>query len=52
VKTVQLACGHSSPMVTLNTYVGEWPEAADRTRSIIDAALQLPRICHEQGAAE
>ncbi len=47
-KTVQLACGHSSPMVTLNTYVGEWPEAVDRTRVIMDAALGLPRICHDE----
>ena len=51
VKTVQLACGHSSPVVTLNTYVGEWPEAVDRTRAIMDAALRLPPIRHEQAPA-
>ncbi|MEU7913455.1 tyrosine-type recombinase/integrase [Microbispora bryophytorum] len=39
VKTVQMALGHSTPMITLNTYVGEWPEAQERTRSIVDSAL-------------
>jgi len=39
VKTVQLAMGHTTPMVTLNTYVGYWPDALDRTRSLVDAAL-------------
>jgi integrase len=39
VKTVQLALGHSAPMVTLNTYVGEWPEAQERTRSVVDFVL-------------
>lgn len=39
VKTVQLALGHATPMVTLNTYVHEWPEAIDRTRTLVDAAL-------------
>lgn len=39
VKTVQLALGHSSPMVTLNTYVGLWPDAVDRTRNLVDAAF-------------
>lgn len=39
VKTVQLALGHSSPMITLNTYAHEWPEAVDRTRSLVDAEL-------------
>lgn len=38
-------------MVTLNTYVGEWPEAIDRTRAIIDAALRVPRMWPEQDAA-
>lgn len=40
VKTVQLALGHSTPVITLNSYVGEWPEAIDRTRSLVDAALK------------
>jgi integrase len=52
VKTVQLALGHSTPMVTLNSYVGEWPEAIDRTRSIIDGQLGVPRMCPEQSEAQ
>lgn len=52
VKTVQLALGHATPTITLNTYVGEWPEAVDRTRAILDAALGLPRIRHDSQAAE
>jgi integrase len=39
VKTVQTALGHSTPMITLNTYVGLWPEQIDRTRTIVDEAL-------------
>lgn len=39
VKTIQLALGHSSPIITLNTYAHEWPDALDRTRSLVDAAL-------------
>jgi integrase len=39
VKTVQLALGHSSPTVTLNEYVHEWPDVLDRTRALVDAAL-------------
>jgi integrase len=39
VKTVQTALGHSTPMITLNTYVGLWPEQIDRTRTLVDAAL-------------
>jgi integrase len=42
VKTVQLALGHSSPMITLNTYAHEWPDALDRTRALVDAALGAP----------
>jgi hypothetical protein len=36
---VQLALGHSTPTVTLNTYVHEWPDVLDRTRSLVDNAL-------------
>ncbi|MBV9727955.1 MAG: hypothetical protein JO309_00785 [Pseudonocardiales bacterium] len=36
---VQLALGHSTPMITLNTYAHEWPNALDRTRTLVDAAL-------------
>jgi hypothetical protein len=39
VKTVQLALGHSTPTVTLNTYVHEWPDVLDWTRSLVDDAL-------------
>ena len=39
VKTVQMALGHSTPTVTLNTYVGLWPEQLERTRNLVDAAL-------------
>lgn len=39
VKTVQLAMGHTTPTVTLNTYVGYWPDAIDQTRSLVDSAL-------------
>jgi integrase len=39
VKTVQLALGHSSPMITLNTYAHEWPDTLNRTRALVDAAL-------------
>lgn len=42
VKTVQLALGHSKPTITLNTYAHEWPDAIDRTRSLVDAALGTP----------
>jgi hypothetical protein len=28
------------PTVTLNTYVHEWPDVLDRTRSLVDAALR------------
>jgi integrase len=46
VKRVQLALGHSTPMVTLNTYVGEWPDTDEQTRSIVDSALgDVPRVC-------
>lgn len=39
VKTVQLALGHSTATITLNTYAHEWPDAVDRTRTIVDRAL-------------
>lgn len=45
VKTVQLAMGHSTPTTTLNTYVGLWPDAVDRTRTLVDTALgTAPRL--------
>jgi integrase len=46
VKRVQLALGHSTPTVTLNTYVGEWPDTDQETSTIMDTALgQVPRMC-------
>jgi integrase len=40
VKTVQLALGHSKPSITLDTYLGYWPEEeSDRTRHLIDSAI-------------
>ena len=39
VKSVQLAMGHTTPTITLNTYVGFWPDAVDQTRTLIDSAL-------------
>ena len=44
VKTVQLALGHSNPMITLNRYTHESPDALDRTRALLDAALTVPMI--------
>ncbi|MCG5220701.1 hypothetical protein [Streptosporangium sp. KLBMP 9127] len=35
-----------SPSATLNTYVGEWPEAQEKTRALVDGALgRVPRMC-------
>jgi integrase len=46
VKRVQLALGHSTPTITLNTYVGEWPDTDEQTRSIVDATLgDVPSVC-------
>lgn len=46
VVTVQMALGHASPVITLNEYAGEWPEAHEKTRTIVDAALgRVPRMC-------
>jgi integrase len=44
VKTVQMALGHATPTITLNTYVGLWPDQTDRTRTLIDAALDAAAI--------
>ena len=38
-EVVQLALGQSTPVITLNTYAHEWPDALDRTRKLVDAAL-------------
>jgi integrase len=51
VKAVQLAMGHATPMITLNTYAGMWPEEDGSTRSIVDAALgNVPAECLDLGA--
>lgn len=42
VKTVQTSMGHSTPTVTLNTYLGYWPDMLDRTRTLVDDALKRP----------
>ncbi|GHJ10206.1 hypothetical protein TPA0907_45730 [Micromonospora humidisoli] len=42
VTTVQLALGHANPTITLNRYAGEWPEAIEKTRTLVDAALARP----------
>lgn len=42
VKTVQMSLGHSTPTVTLNTYLGYWPDMLDRTRTLVDNALKRP----------
>jgi hypothetical protein len=39
-----MALGHSTPTVTLNTYVGLWPEQIDRARSLVDAALGVSPV--------
>lgn len=44
VKTVQLAMGHTTPTVTLNTYVGYWPDAVDQARTLVDFALGCTRV--------
>jgi integrase len=50
VKRVQLALGHSTPMITLNTYAGEWPDTDDHARTIVDSALgSVPWPCPGRG---
>ena len=39
MKSVQLAMGHTTPTITLNTYVGYRPDAVDRTRTLVDSVL-------------
>jgi integrase len=39
VKSVQLAMRHTTPTITLNIYVGYWPDAVDQTRTLVDSAL-------------
>jgi hypothetical protein len=53
VKTVQLALGHSKPSITLDTYLGYWPEEeSDRTRHLIDSAIgDVPFLVPAAGGA-
>jgi hypothetical protein len=52
VKRVQLALGHSTPMITLNTYAGEWPDTDDQARVIVDSVLgNVPCVCPVRRAA-
>jgi hypothetical protein len=45
-KRVQHTLEHPTPIITLNTYVGEWPDTDQETSTIMDAALgQVPRMC-------
>ena len=45
VKRVQPALGHSTPMITLNAYAGEWPDTDDHARAITDSAIgHVPRL--------
>lgn len=39
VKTVQMRLGHATAAETLDTYSHLWPDADDRTREAVDAAL-------------
>lgn len=44
-KEAQLALGHTTPTITLNTYMGHWPKAAQRPREILDDVLGVPSVC-------
>jgi hypothetical protein len=51
VKTVQLAMGHTTPTVTLNTYVGYWPDAIDQTGRCSTPRSVVPAL-HPQALRE
>ncbi len=42
VKVVQKRLGHATAAETLDTYSHLWPDADDRTREAVDAALTIP----------
>ena len=45
-KTVQHLMGHSSPMVTLETYTHLWPDSDDRARQAVESAWDdVPSVC-------
>lgn len=52
VKTVQNALGHSSPTITLDTYVHLWPDVMDRPRALVDAAFSVAASSTAPGAAD
>jgi hypothetical protein len=43
VKQVQTVLGHANAMITLRTYAHLWPGDDDRTRSVMDAVLDVLR---------
>lgn len=52
VKQVQTVLGHSSATVTLKVYAHLWPGDDDRTRSVMDAALDVLRTgCGPSGVS-
>ncbi|MGH3567287.1 MAG: tyrosine-type recombinase/integrase [Pseudonocardia sp.] len=50
VKSVQLAMGHTTPTITLNTYVGFWPDAIDQTRTVVDSAFRCTEVVPSSAA--
>ncbi|MDZ5488530.1 tyrosine-type recombinase/integrase [Micromonospora sicca] len=48
VKTVQMALGHATPIITLDTYAGGVAEAVDRTRNLVDAG-PVPAVRRSAG---
>jgi integrase len=52
VKVVQDRLGHSSAMMTLDTYSHLWPDSEDRTRSAVDGVLgaAVSPACHDAAA--
>jgi integrase len=50
VKTVQLALGHKSAQTTFETYIHEWPDLLDRTRSIMERVLSAEPAEREAAA--
>ena len=43
MKQVQAFLGHASAVITLRTYAHLWPGDDDRTRSVMDATLDVLR---------
>lgn len=49
VKTVQTAMRHASSKTTFETYIHEWPDLLDRTRTIMDKVLAVDSSAVEAG---